>query len=337
MLRVLIYNAMMKKLNRPMIILAGILLLILIIISNFIFSISQKNIINNPIINYGYGWKNNQSNYSGSELDFVFNKSKSISFEFATNSKAEQGVEIFVDRTPYILSSPNLENQKLTIKVDKNKEHSVTIRHFCTRFEYPCGIEVRKILVDRPSQLWSYKWHNKVLSILGDSLSTIYGKDNYSQILSDELGYELHDASVVKSSITNVSGVDNAIKRYKKDLMNFQSDAIIIFSGTNDAGNNVPIDKFQSDYDKIVSDVKKNNPNAKIILVSTLPRKDLSEDVLRPYDSAIETVSKKYKTYFVDPGNWLTEGDFSDDIHPSIEAQSKIANSFKSALSKILE
>ena len=79
------------------------------------------------------------------------------------------------------------------------------------------------------TELIPYKSNKKVLSILGDSISTIYGKENYSFMLADSLDYELHNASVLSSTVSKISDVDNAIKRYKKDMMSFKSDMIIIF------------------------------------------------------------------------------------------------------------
>ena len=107
---------------------------------NLFINIKNSNILNNNSVNQGVGWKNNQSFYSGSELGFIFKNSRRISFEFSTTSKADQGAEILIDNDKYFISSPNLNNQQLSISVNKNEPHTVRIRHFCTFLYFPCNI-----------------------------------------------------------------------------------------------------------------------------------------------------------------------------------------------------
>ncbi|MEK7502685.1 MAG: SGNH/GDSL hydrolase family protein [Patescibacteria group bacterium] len=299
----------------------------------FLPSISTTNIVNNKLVDWGIGWKNKQSFYSGSELEFKFNNSRRISFEFSTTSKADQGAEILIDNDKYFISSPNLNNQQLSISVNNNEPHTVRIRHFCTFLYFPCNITLKNVYLDNHSELIPYKSNKKVLSILGDSISTIYGKENYSFMLADSLDYELHNASVLSSTVSKISDVDNAIKRYKKDMMSFKSDMIIIFLGTNDAARNVPFNDFEKDYSKIVSDIKSFNPNTKIFLVGILKRNDVNENILQNYNNIIKNVAEKNKVYFIDPLSWLDKNDLSDNIHPSIEAQKKLSEKFLEAIS----
>ncbi len=296
-----------------------------------------KNFADSSLINRGVGWKDNESLYAGSELNFMFSRSREVDFEFETTSKSDQGVEIFVDGKGYSLSSPNLDSQKLSISVDKTSAHTVTVRHTCSHFYFPCQIRMKGIYLEGNAHLFQYRLHNKILSVLGDSISTVYGKDNYSQILADDIGYELHNASIIQSTVSQMKGVDNAIYRYRKDLLSFKSDAIIIFLGTNDAAGNVNLDNFERDYYKIVGDVKHFNSGAKIFLVSTLPRRDIDKGQLENYNRIIRKISDEYGAYFVDPYSWLVNGDFSDDIHPSLASQKKIAEHFSTILSPILK
>lgn len=316
-----------------------IFLSILALILSYIllFNDKSKNVANSGSINRGVGWINNQSNYSGSEFSFIINNSQEIAFEFDTNSKADQGAEILVDEKVYSISSPNLETQRLSIAVDKKKPHTVTVRHFCSFFYNPCQITIKGIYVERSADITSYRKHDKTLSILGDSISTIYGKNNYTHLLAEDLGYELHNASIIESTVSEVSGADNAIKRYKKDLMSFKSDVIIIFLGTNDTTRNVELDTFEKDYSKIVSDVKKFNPDGKIFLVGILQRNDINKNVLQNYNNVIKILAEKNNLYFIDPFSWLEENDFSDDVHPSLESQKKLAQHFQDVLSSILK
>jgi len=303
----------------------------------YLINNKNVNILNNKAINKGMGWENNQSLYDGSELNFVFSNSNEIIFEFDTNSKADQGVEILVDGKSYSISSPNLGSQKLSIIVDKSEPHAVTVRHFCTYLYDPCQITLKGIYVEKWAKILPHKSDSKILSILGDSISSIYGKSNYAHFLAQDLGYELHNSSIMGTTVSNVSGANSAIVRYKKDILRFKSDVIIVFMGTNDISKNVPLDVFERDYSKIASDMKKLNPDGKIFLVGILKRNDLSLDVLQNYNRVIEKVAEDYSLNYIDTSSWLEYRDFSDDVHPSLEIQKKLAEYFQNSLSPILK
>jgi lysophospholipase L1-like esterase len=304
---------------------------------NLLFGNKIMNVLNDKSINFGEGWENSQSLYAGSELNFIFINSKEITFELDTKSKADQGVEIFVDDKVYTLSSPNIESQKLSIKVDKNKPHTITMRHFCSYLYNPCQVALKAIFLDKGARLSPYQLHHKILSVFGDSISTMYEKNNYTQILAQDLGYELHNASIMGSTISRVKGADSASLRYRKDLMSFRSDIIILFLGTNDAGAQVSLDTFDKDYSKIIFDVKKYNPKGKIFLVGLLPRKDIDDNILENYNEIIKKIAESYQLTYVDSSSWLTENDFSDAIHPSLEGQKKIAERLKAVLSPFMK
>lgn len=74
--------------------------------------IKDKNVANNQVIHRGKGWLNNTSNYSGSEMSFSIANSDSISFQYSTDSKADQGVEIVINDEIYTLHSPNIKGIK---------------------------------------------------------------------------------------------------------------------------------------------------------------------------------------------------------------------------------
>ncbi len=296
----------------------------------------QLNYIENKNISLGTGWKNNTSQYAGSELSFKFSNSKDVEFELSTKSKADQGIEIFIDNIAYLLPSSIKQDKKLAIKVNKNSTHSVTVRHFCTYLYDPCEVTLKGIFLDGYAKLYPYQHHDKILSVLGDSISTIYGSNNYSQIVAEQLGYELHNASILGSTVSRVDGADSASKRYKKDLMSFKSNAIIIFLGTNDVEANVPLGDFEKNYAKILSDVKSYNLSSKIFLVGILPRKDLDTSKIMQYNNIIKSVAGSKNTYYIDMSTVLKEKDFSDSIHPSLEGQRKITEYFVNVLSSIL-
>lgn len=287
---------------------------------------TTKNFLDNPLIDHGVGWKNNQSFYAGSELHFIFSNSSSITFELFTNSKADQGIEILIDNKKLLFPSTFMKSKNLPVNVDKNTKHIVTVRHYCIQLYDPCSITLKGIFLKNFAKLYPYQHQTKIISILGDSISTIYGLNNYSQLLSNNLKYELHDASVMGSTVSKVKGVDNANLRYKKDLMSFRSEVIIIFLGTNDAGANVPLDVFERDYAKIVSGLTQYSHNNKIFLVSLLPRKDKINNIIPQYNKIIKKIATSYNLQYLDLSTLLSESDFSDSIHPSLGSQEKIAS-----------
>jgi len=284
-----------------------------------------KNVLSDNLINHGVGWKNNQSTYAGSELSFRFTDSKKITFSIFTESKADQGIEIFVDGKVSFLNASKNQNKSISIKVEKDKLHTIVIRHFCTYLYDPCEIRLHSILLDGFAKLSSYPNHKKILSILGDSISTIYGTHNYSQIVTQNLGYELHNASIMGSTASMINGVDSATLRYKKDLMSFKSDLIVIFMGTNDVGAHVSLDVFEKNYSKIISDIRLYEPDSKIFLLGILPRKDIPDLKVQEYNNVINQIATKTYTTYIDTNSWLDGSDFSDAIHPSMYGENKMA------------
>lgn len=316
-------------------ILIGILFIYAGLISFLLFLGSKKiDISKDKNLNRASGWVNSQSSYSGSELSFAIRNSPQIEFEFSSESNANQGLQIYVDQKYYYVSSPNLDTQKLSIVLDKKKTHSITVRHVCTRFYSPCQVKIRGIYVVPGTQVYPFTSHKKVLSILGDSISTIYGKDNYSQLLADDLGYELHNASILESTVTDTKGGNGAIKRYKKDVLGTKSDATIIFLGTNDAARGVDVKVFENDYSAIVKDIVSYNARGKVYLVGSLPRNDVNESLLENYNLIIKRIAQKYNVRYIDPDSWLLSGDFSDGLHPAFESQRKLANQFRDILNR---
>lgn len=293
----------------------------------------EKDISQSSSLDRGTGWKNNKSLYSGGELGFTINGTENISFQFSTNSKADQGVEILIDDEKYVISSPNISRQKLTILVDKNNQHRVTIRHFCTYFYEPCDITLNNINVNKASKIQPFQLHEKAISVLGDSISTIYGKNNYTHLLANRLDFELHNASALGSTVSKVEGFDNAISRYEEDINRFKSSIIIVFIGGNDIAKNVSSEEFRSNYLKMIRSIKENNPSAKIYLTGILPRKDIEESALRDFNNAIRNTASITGNLFIDTAHWLESSDYEDGIHPSEKSQQKISDNFYSVLS----
>lgn len=295
----------------------------------------KKDISQNSNIWRGNNWENNRSIYDGSEMGFTFNNSKSISFEFYTPSKADQEVELVIDGETYRIYAPHIDKQKLTIKADKKSKHTVLIRHVCTLFFESCDMRLSSIYVDRTSIVTPYSPHKKVLSVLGDSISTMYGRHNYTHMLASSLGYELHNASKLGSTVTKIKNTDSAIDRYERNLKPYSSDITLLFLGTNDAGNNVSLENFRNTYYKIVKDLLVWNPKTQIMLISILPRTDIDPTIIASYNDIIKDVAENTKSKFIDTSALLSDNDFSDAIHPSPEAHKKLYEKIKEEIEKL--
>lgn len=295
---------------------------------------SEKDISHDSNIWHGKGWNNNRSMYDGSEMGFTFNNSKTVSFEFSTPSKADQEIELIVDDETYRINTPHIDKQKLTIKVDKNSHHTALIRHVCTLFFEPCDMRLSSIYVDRMSTVRPYSPHKKVISVLGDSISTMYGRSNYTHMLAASLGYELHNASKLGSTVTEIKGSDNAISRYKKDLKSYNSEITLIFLGTNDAASNVSLEIFRSTYSKIIKDILIWNPKTNVVLVGILPRTDIEPAKITSYNEVIKDIAESTNSKFVDTSALLSDNDFSDAIHPSIAAHQKLFEKIKEEIKR---
>jgi len=158
----------------------------------------------------------------------------------------------------------------------------------------------------------------------------MYGIQNYAFLLSDTLHFELHNASIMGSTITQVENANSASLRYERDLKQSKSTYTIIFLGTNDAKHSVDQEIFYETYSRMVEQILKWNSSQSVLLVGILPRKDLDQRIINSYNLMISKIATEQHLDYIDTSNWLTSEDFADDIHPSIEGQKKI-------FSKLLE
>lgn len=305
-------------------------IILILYLIKFFFN-QPVNIINNNSINWGMGWINGVSEYSGSEAQFILSNSNHISISGSSNSKSDQGLEISINNDIKTIDFNNKSYKEIKFELN-SKKNKIKIRHYCTHFYDKCELKINKIIVNRKARIDPPPTNKKILSILGDSISTNYGLNNYSFILADKLGYELHNASILGSSLTMIEGQDSLMARYEKDLKNFNSNLIIIFIGTNDINRNIDIEKFRTDYSKMMKNIRKNNPNSKIFSIGILPRFDINKNITKSYSEIIKEISRENNTEYLDPSNWLNETDYSDDIHPSAEVQKLIAEKIYSGI-----
>ncbi len=287
----------------------------------------------NPILYKSKSWINNQSTYSGSEIALSISNTSIIEFKFNTVSKATQSIEITLNGKKEYYSYPAQNNKSIKISLDKEESNKISIRYICEYFYDPCSIQLTSLRAPANAVITTYKPHKKTISVIGDSISTMYGKGNYTILLADKLRYELHNSSILSSTLVKIPSTPSAQDRYKKDISNYKSSATIIFLGTNDIANNVPVASFGATLNKILTDLKKWN-TGKLFVVGILLRSDINTDVINSYNSEAENVAEKNSAEFIDTSTWLTDKDYADDIHPTLNAHKIISNNLYNLINK---
>lgn len=325
-MRYRIHTAVNRQFFLACIILSPLLLLLLVLAR------TPKNIVTDRLLFWGAGWNDRRSRYAGSELGFVVEKAGSVSVEFVRNSKADQGIEMIIDGKS--IRSTEIKDSIFTVSIDPKKRHLVTIRHVCTYLYDPCDVFIKQIVLERSAMLHPYTQIKPILSILGDSISTMYGSSNYTRILADATGHQLHNASIMGSSVSRIPNVDSALMRYETDLKDIQSNRIIIFLGTNDVKNNIPLDLFEKNYSDMITNIRNWQDSTHIFLVGILPRKDVPSNEIDRYNPIIKRIADTHNAQYVDTSDWITHEDLADDIHPSVQGQKKISEEFEIFLEK---
>lgn len=197
-----------------------------------------------------------------------------------------------------------------------------------------CHITVHSVFVSRPGRIGSLSALQKTIAVLGDSISTMYGGQNYTYILADALGMQVSNASVVGSTLTNMNGYYPGIDRVKEDIVKLLPEIVIISLGTNDATKNVPIDVFTDQYNQILAYLRTNLPESYIYSAGMFRRRTEKDHGIVRYNQAIQEASVAHGAMYIDMYELLEQSDFLDGLHPTKKAQMKIAGLFETAIRK---
>jgi lysophospholipase L1-like esterase len=91
---------------------------------------------------------------------------------------------------------------------------------------------------------------------------------SYVYLIAARLGVDIPEA---KLDVYNrgMSGhkVSDLRKRWQKDAVDMKPDLLSILVGVNDAGRNVPVDAYESDYRFILDASRKANPELRLVLL----------------------------------------------------------------------
>ncbi len=302
-----------------------------------------KKIVGSSRIQWSKGWKKMasgnlwskdityQATLGGSEFNFKLIDTKKIRFYLETSNKDSLvGLEVWLDGKNFDFSYPNIKPEQTIVEVEdsqKNKIHQIRGRVYC--FIIPatsCDLRIKSIEIDESARLLSSgRNKKKTLSILGDSISGVWGNKNYTYKLSDMIGYYLINASFNGSTMSEDEATFSGLLRIKDEIIAYKPDLLVIFLGTNDLGHKITLESFSRDYEKTANILKKELPKTNVVLLGLLPRVDYTQEEIASFSAVIKNIASKYKFYYTDTYNWLHEKDFYDGIHPSIDAQTKLA------------
>ncbi len=332
-------------------------LILLLIILSVLFLLnhreSSKNILRDRNIWFSKDWKALKnpfvkgemilSRYGGDEVRFNIANTRSISFKVTSSNDYDnaQGIRVSVDGKNYELTTPNIDEKELKIAInnsDDTKKHNIIVMHWCGGSYSACDLALREINVDDNAIITTPNGvPKKTLAVLGDSISVSWGDSNFTYLLADKLGYQLHNAGFFGMSASEVKGWPSGLKQYRNDIVLFKPDVILVYLGTNDLGLKVPLRTFRSSYKKLVRGIKNGSPTSKIILVGLLRRGDYNADQVSAYSNIIKRVAKDNNLVYLNPYSWLTEADLRDGLHPDLKSQAKFADKFYISLSSILK
>lgn len=317
----------------------------------------KQNAVENNVITHPNIWKSVEwtkitdpramtfryiSKFGGSQMSFMVTNTDFITLTVSSpNTEVDaQGLDIVVDGKTHTVVTP-LHNTIVTIPIDsafRSSTHKVSIEHFCASTLSICEVGIDKILVSSDAKIFRPSSAlPKTLAIIGDSITSSFGKYNYSYALADRLGMRLHNAGIFGSLVSSDPVWDSALDRYESDMTKFQPDVAIIFLGTNDLGHLIPLETFRKNYSTMLSGMKAQMPTSTIIALGLLRRQDFPTGQIRQYSRIIEEVANQYNVPYIDPIWWLDVSDYQDVVHPSKASQQKLADKLYEAVSRVLD
>ena len=206
------------------------------------------------------------------------------------------------------------------------------------------------------------KYQNKYFSILGDSISTLFGYtppiDNcfYTYQTMIEIGLSGYKDTWWGRVIESLGGtllVNNSIggslvakqpesiievcacSDYRTGKLNrdeISPDVIMIYMGTNDCGWRVKLEGAREDvscfrgaYGTMLEKLKRNYPKAEIWCLTLCRREGIDGGYMKPYCDIIGDCAKEYGCKLIDLYNLPRHYESMDGLHPNAEGMKTIA------------
>ena len=306
--------------------------------------VDEKNIYKTNARQLGLYKNEMRKMFSSKEYGETFSLHK---IRLMANIVAIAIVLIFVN--PYVVSAAKGGNIKITVgdkdQLERDAEYKkeVNIKRAEEKRKKREQKEKKTIIYSEATAERPYK-----ITAIGDSItySNTYAAiiDSLPQCIVNNLGV----------SGTQVAGeIEHSFVNRTKSLKT-DSDLILIFGGTNDyrgaydAQNNIgsledtDIVTFCGAYNTMITNLKKNNPNSKIVLITPIRRSyDYEENrygySLESYAKAVKYIAMKNELPCIDLYNnekcdFRYDGHLIDGLHPNYEGHEIIANEILKAL-----
>ena len=216
-----------------------------------------------------------------------------------------------------------------------------------TRWESVDGFKGRcentyyvRTVIDKPITLES----GTGLYIFGDSIVTdTHGGITWASIICDKLGcveynFGVGGAYFNTDSANNIMAQVNSVQDWSN------ADVVIVAAGTNEnlAGNIIATD-LRENIEDVITAIKTNAPNAKIVFITPLKRTDYMKYLIPEIAGSICNVALKNKCSVIngadipivlnsDANGWITRFDDNDGLHPNIDGKWVYATSVLNAL-----
>ena len=203
------------------------------------------------------------------------------------------------------------------------------------------------------------------INFLGDSITEGYGTSNtdkvFHQIIKEKCGlkraynYGVSGTRIARQVVPSMTTRHDYTFELRSDIMDRNSDAVVVFGGTNDFGHgDAPFGDIESEdiytfcgaVNSLINKLKRDFPNGKIIFMTPLHRitemnpSEPDGKILEDYVEAIRTICKKHSVPVIDlfKINPLDPADkilVPDGLHPSDAGHSVMAEVIAEELLKL--
>lgn len=273
----------------------------------------------------GSGMRNNATGSTGVRLDFTTDSST-----FAFKAASGNRFELYINGK-YITQITNATSQVFSTSLDtSNGENRITL------FLPNGGVgAISMVQLDYGATCERQKFDRKFL-IIGDSITQAWPTK------IDSNGYG-HLISMHYNADSIVYGVGGGIFDYKilGTTPEFDPDLITVAFGTNDWARSYNASTLENNMKAFLNKLKELYPDAKIVGITPLWRKDAGTNKAMTFDEARDLIKSVYEEYgipCIDGEDMMGHDDkfFADDVHPNDEGHKEYAKNLIESLDAIL-
>ena len=198
------------------------------------------------------------------------------------------------------------------------------------------------------------------IDIVGDSITYGMGAStpskDYVSVLEKEIRIPIKNDGVSSATIQNGSNNDQiSFINHVKKIDFSKSDIVIVFGGTNDFAQSLPVGKSTDATDKsligalktVINQIKKSNPNALVLIIPPMWRARINDSskfvdintvpnsagvLFKEYFNAVVKIAKDYKIPYLDLFNnsEINQKNYkdylADGLHPNDKGHLWLAN-----------